>query len=913
MKPAHRVILACRQTAEAARRVGEWLEAGQSVLGLGQAATKQEVESLAARLGDIAAAAELAPAIGLIGGRPSAKRDLIISLLSHDGADAYGEVATRPADAHTLRLILTGEEGSGTTAVIRLSPGEATPAPRGYPIRIGILSEIEIASILIHARLSAPGAPPAMPSPEVAEALLADAAARVSLQPGTGVPSRDIDDLREGLLAEWGGHPAIDHLAAIGFLERLGEVAPHLEAPDRARLLAVLWGHDEATSSVFERLCAGLELIGNGAEAYCTGEALIGKDGITGWLIHHPSSILDVATLLQLRQSPGATLPLMTRHGQTLECERAILAGLIAELPLQGGGGALGELAPAELLDFPAPPAVSDIAPLAGADAFANAVARFARAKASFLFRRAAQRYDVTSLVVAVDPSGVDDSVAPLINDWIETAQGATAQARERVHGGLFFAAASPADIDGRHAHRRAGEQVLAIIRDVLGSGQSWPTDWTPGRRLSNVYWFARSDGSADHAAPVPTALSGDTRSAPGITHADDTARGSQSGGQSGDQSGSPSALAVPALADVLPPTGVRSGPVSWGEQLRPIGSTGSGPLPATRTPHLGIGDLTLELRHASNPRAKAIQLTRAVADLRRRLRTTMARHHRSVDPTAISEWRRASAILVVNRLQSVAECGQLAHLQRALLPSETELLTVIAAAAGARSSGMERGPTMADRLFNGTPAVPDATSSGGRLHGSLESEILRLAELAVAYWIGRLKRTWRARRLCREIGIEPQVLQHLVEELYLGAGRIGLAEEIASAYLESQPRTGAGSAPATATLAAYAARLTSAYLEVLGPIGDRGRAPQLGSSRSGDLEVADDGTSLYGRVGKIPRAAEFKFSVRAVAEQWEQSFTGLVEDNIAAASLSATRGDKDRELGDLIRLFTSGPFEVDA
>jgi hypothetical protein len=37
-----------------------------------------------------------------------------------------------------------------------------------------------------------------------------------------------------------------------------------------------------------------------------------------------------------------------------------------------------------------------------------------------------------------------------------------------------------------------------------------------------------------------------------------------------------------------------------------------------------------------------------------------------------------------------------------------------------------------------------------------------------------------------------------------------------------------------------------------------------------------------------------------------------LVEDNIAATHISSTRGDKDRELGELIQLFASGPFEVD-
>lgn len=46
--------------------------------------------------------------------------------------------------------------------------------------------------------------------------------------------------------------------------------------------------------------------------------------------------------------------------------------------------------------------------------------------------------------------------------------------------------------------------------------------------------------------------------------------------------------------------------------------------------------------------------------------------------------------------------------------------------------------------------------------------------------------------------------------------------------------------------------------------------------------------------------------------DTWDLTFVKLVEDNIAAASVIMGRGEKDRELGELIQLFASGPFEVE-
>jgi hypothetical protein len=165
--------------------------------------------------------------------------------------------------------------------------------------------------------------------------------------------------------------------------------------------------------------------------------------------------------------------------------------------------------------------------------------------------------------------------------------------------------------------------------------------------------------------------------------------------------------------------------------------------------------------------------------------------------------------------------------------------------------------------------------------------------------------------------------MHHLVDELQIGALRCGLANEITNAFLQSAPPSARDSSSGGQQLSsaerdlirltAYACRIITAYLEVLGSVPGRGHNTHTRPSRAStyDLEVADGAPSGYASLATRPTAGGRR-SARPSLAQWEVSFVSLVEDNIASAHMMAGRGDKDRELGELIQLFASGPFEVE-
>jgi hypothetical protein len=196
---------------------------------------------------------------------------------------------------------------------------------------------------------------------------------------------------------------------------------------------------------------------------------------------------------------------------------------------------------------------------------------------------------------------------------------------------------------------------------------------------------------------------------------------------------------------------------------------------------------------------------------------------------------------------------------------------------------------------------------------------VAQACEAAVAAWLAAMRRTARSGRAVRDLGLEPALMEHLIDELQQGVHRAGLAEEIATAYtagrLRGAPVSGGATGAVAATadgvgLAAYSCRIIVAFLELAG--GGRGRETAEERSRPDEGAAVDPANSGTASPGYGPRAG-LRRRLYTTEAGWEQAFTALVEENIAAAHLQAARGDRDRELWELLQLFAAGPFEVDA
>jgi hypothetical protein len=816
--PVQRITLTCRQTGEHASRLIGWLEQDQAY-ALQHRGLRDEIDGAVGRLADIRHAVDLPPSIGIVGAPGAGKTELVVGLASLRQQGLVAEFSGGQIDLNVIDAVLPPAGHQGIGLVLRFTGIDGPVPPKGLPVRVLLLSQTDVVRILARGYHTYFPAAHRVP-PTAARIAQAFGIAERALiaQSVVGLSARDILDLRDHLHGFYPESMTLRTLAAAGYWEQLGELAAHLPDVERRRLLALLWNEDPGLSRLFGRLCDGLERLGHAHDVFAPIEALAIRERGTGWVVPHPRTIVAAETLQTLGQGIDEKLRVAGRYGQIVEVERSVLAGLAAELPMRLAAPQLAALKPAQILEFPSPPPLVDFdASELGQQKLAKIAALFAHIKAIYLLERACQRHDITCLVVCVNPLAADtDDIAPAIAEWIETTQGSEPHLRERLHTGLFvvgtkldqlgLSGGQPSrgfqatdDSTLRDAAQRWGDRLGAKLATDLGADQEWPLEWTPGRAFHNIYLFQRpTEGGGMATDSMAT---------------DKTA--SDGGGSITPSRHMLSSIRLDAEAVLKSPQLARhiENPVAvWSA--------------ATVAPDGGIGHLLAGLTPTAQPASKHRQLNSQLVDLRRRLRSRLLRLHLSNDASQIGEWRRQLAIVAQGRLQRVAQSDRMHLLRQGLGTSEAELAVLyFGVLPGGPRSAAVAGGTAGDQGAAG--------SNAGRRPLRLDAaQCERLAVVTVEYWLQSIRQVARSTRFCRSVGLTQPILQHIVDEISLGALRLGVAAHLTETFHR------AAHAPTERALgepyfAAVAARVIGRYIERLTLRGEDGRREGAGISRS--------------------------------------------------------------------------------
>lgn len=854
MTPAQRLTLSARQAAEQAQRLLTWLEHGKSgrpeIAGL-----IDEVDSIAGDVGRILDAIDMRPTIGIAGGHGTGKTALLAALTGAAEQPLRAEFSNREASLDILASILPNRAGARASAAVRLSNQELPAAPRGFPVRVRIIGQLDLIKLVFRAHASHIGAAPAqLPSAPAVAALFAGAERQLQPRAVAGLSARDVVELREDVHGFDPFSPLLRVLAAAGYWDRLALTVAHLPEVERTRLVALLWNEEPVLTAVYTLLNAAIEKLGHATEVFCELGALVTREPATGWMVPHRASIIAADTLAGLAHAlgpvPTSTVQVSGRFGGSVALDRAVMAALAAELPLTLNAPPIPGLAETDIVTFPGAPAITELVRASPASAAADAVpeggevrgglgpeaavAILAQAKAVFLFERAARRHQLASLIACLDPAQPPDDVfAGAIGDWVENEQGAEPHHRERVRTGLFVVVTRPLPagaMSSRVEPWRDAASDPAVRRAVDGGpgvDQDWPGEWTPNHPFDNYFAFHRPVRGAG-PRPAETHL----RLVDGTSLNAATATGSAG-----------------ALVRALSGVAIRV------KRQRLLGL------------HLG--------------------------GLRRRLRSRVLRHHLSNDPMEIAEWRRQVANVAVSRLRRPMPGARSASisagtLMSALAASDAELSAAIGVAA--REAASQRG------------------GDGASHRSAFENPSFRhdSASAAVTYWLRAMRQCGRSARFCRHVGVPQTVMQHVIDELAIGAVRTGVVADMTAVF---QRLPAAASAPpgAPVHLAATAVRIIDAYLaSIPRPLTEiaHDRTPRAPS----DAGPAFAGRQLdVARAGPHPgRAAVFG------GAGWTSAVAALVEANIAAVSALVDATERDRELGELLTGFASSPFEVE-
>lgn len=844
MRPEQKIILSCRQTGERAERLQEWLDQSRLMLKSQSRALRTEVQGIHSELSDVMEAVELPPTAGVLGSWGSHRAALVGALMSEMPSSEDDTRTTLGRDR--LLTLMPRDCDGGQVANLRFVSAARTETPFRFPIQIGLLSQLDLVRIIACAyAVHVPRRQQCIPAAEIVAERLASMAEQLGTQSFSGMARRDIDSIREALHAAVPDSEVLRSLEAAGYWDTLGGLIPHLPDAARRRAFAMLWGADPALTELFDRLSDAIELLGFTGEAFAGVDALTGRDAVSGWITRHEDSVIATSTLFTCFQAPERTARISSRHGRATDVERFIIAALARDVRLPVDAAALPLIETADLLVLPAPapvmlwPPVERLSRLVAPPGTQNLTALealeiFAAAKAVYLADQAVRRHTLTSLLVV--------------------AANAESASRPEIDASVSSLVANWVELNqGETAHvrerRRTGLSILVAEADrhALPSESVFGTHDSAQHLTSTIE--AVFDGNAEWAAEwtpnrafrnvftwqPPQGPKPSTRDA-GI--------------------GDP-----PGTADILRFDRHRSGDayaVKSAELSAPSDLTG----------------LVQAVTQATTAAIHAQHLSARLVDLRRNLSARFLRLHISNDPTSIVEWRRQVCHVARNRLDRASSFGTFGRLQRALMFSEAEALAVIA------------------RL-----KTEDPRASAARGVDLRTIEPLRVVEACLETWIVAMRQITRAAPLMRTLRVPGTVVAHVIDELVLGAVRIGLQQKLTEAVRRIQ-LSAARALDCELAVAALIARGVNAYVETLDP-GARGARP------SGTRDTRFGMSTASGAALATPIR-----SAGTVAAVWAEKFSDLVEANILGASLLGGAGHLNRELGEVLNAMSAQSYE---
>ena len=869
MRPEQKIIMSCRQTGERAERLLEWLDQSRIMVKAQGHALRIDVQGIANELLTLVEAVEQTPTAGLMGAWGSARAELVGALMSEHQQVVADDENHLALSRERLMTLFPRDADGGACASLRMVAAERAEAPYRFPIRLSLLGQLDLVKIIAAAYLvHVPAHRQTFVSPETVAERLTTKAQEILHQAFSGISRRDIDTLRDTLHAIAPEHPALRRLDAGGYWDTLGGLVPHLPEALRRKAFALLWGEDEALSAMFETLSDAIELSGFSGEAFTGIDALLGRDQTTGWMVAHEDSLIAARTLSACYGRPERTIRISSRHGRATDVQRFVLAALVDECRLPIGMANLPLLETADLLALPAPrpvmlwpsegPALNAPAQAQVGLSAAEAVEIFAAQKASYQVDRAVRRQTLTSLVVAAD--------------LIDRGRGSEIDAASTTQIANWVES-TQGETPHVRERRRTGLSILAA--EGAGSGpaldpMATSADGTDARVAATV--AAVLDGNTDWAQEWTP-----NRPFRNVF----TWRPPRSAVLASSITGQPGS------ADIL--------------RFERLKGADVGPAPSP-TLELAMSHDLVNLQHAMTQATSSMvhlqHLSSRLVELRRSLSARFLRLHISNDPSAVVEWRRQICHVARNRLQRAAQTGNFGRLQRALMFSEQEALAVLS-----RLKVEDRRPPL---------VAPDLrTQDPGRI-----------VEACLEAWVASMRQSARAPALMRAVQVPGSVVAHIIDELALGALRIGLQEKLSEAVRRIQ--TSADRAvDCEQSIAALMARGINAYVEALDPAARTLRSSVHRDTRFGmgatgpaavryrpDAPRADatrgDARTLAGTAVRRPHIP----TPSMIADDWAETFADLIEANILGASLLGGAGHLNRELGEILSAMSASPFE---
>lgn len=369
-----------------------------------------------------------------------------------------------------------GKESTGLVTRFTLSRDPAAPA--GSPVRLSMLSEMDIVKIVAntyYADCEHKETPTVNPETMAQLRKQATGASHVTLD--------DMEDLREYIVNEFRARPRVQELEREYWDEAL-ELAPKLDLEGRVKLYSVIWDEVDEFTNLLRKLLQPLAALDNPETCYCSLDALVPRE----------RSIIDVATLADL-DTGQPELELVTAAGRRAKLPRAVVTALVAELTIEMAEKPAPYFEHTDLLDFPGYRSrykLDDVRRELKKPGMLKEL--FLRGKVAYLFQRYSAQRELNGMLLCIGPSNQEVQDLPaVINSWINSTHGETPEQREGRQVSLFlvltkFDMEFEEKTGAPSVATRWDTRLHTSLLDFFGKQHDWPAKWTPQHGFNNIF-----------------------------------------------------------------------------------------------------------------------------------------------------------------------------------------------------------------------------------------------------------------------------------------------------------------------------------------------------------------------------------------------------------------------------------------
>ena len=648
-------------------------------------------------------------------------------------------------------------DGESTGLVTRFTMSRAD-TPEGFPIRLVLLSEADIARTLINSFYEDGDKSEEPPEAEVLGAHIRAFEAKMQPADAPGLSLEDVYEIGEYVEHTFG---RTAYAAALKtFYDEAAQIAPRLAPSDRGAFLSILWGGYGPLTELYVQLAGALAQVEQAEVVHVPLAALTPRE----------SSIIDVKTLQGLFGPGGDTLPVRAPSGRVAQLSRAMVCALAAELVFPMRNQPYDLFAETDLLDFPG-----------ARNRFEQSLAKtlktpsetvpqmFLRGKVAYLFDRYVANQEITSMLLCIPDSNMETlPLPPLVEQWIGLTHGATPAQRALTECILFFVLTKfdkhlGDSAAGASAEERFTRRMKASLLEGFGKETTnWVHEWVPGEPFRNCFWLRNPnyfvEGLLDYAED-----STELRIRP-------------------EKEARVAELRAGCLATPAVQAHFREPARAWDAALR-INDGGVGYL---------IEELTRVCRPESKLRQISGQIEKLAADLSAQLRV----HHVSDDIGLRIEEKRIAAAEVIDGLELALQRHRFGAVLAALMvdqdlvqdrisrvPSSIRISSAVSSAAAVAPAAAPAAPSR-PLLRPGRPA-PAAAAPPPAPEAPAAPDIRTMtpeafqAESAVEVWIEGLKRFREDEDTIGHFGLSVTGVTTLGAELAHGLRRSGVVERL--------------------------------------------------------------------------------------------------------------------------------------